>query len=202
MSKRLLAITVFIAALGPLVLGAQETQQQTNNSDGASAKKGDQSITILAGGFIPLFVLDNNGALLSDSNMNPGASFGVQYRYMLGRHIGIGASIAGSFVTTLGGGTLFLAPIGASVAWIGGGDPLEYEFSTELGMNIMRLYGNGLIEPYAKVGAGLSRYVGSSWSIGTKVNWCFIPEFHLGSSSNLNRYANFLEFSIGAVYHF
>jgi hypothetical protein len=199
MSKKLLAVTVLIASLSALTLGAQE---QASGSSVITRKKGDQSITILAGGFIPLFVLDNTGALISPSNMYPGASFGVQYRYMLGKSIGIGGSIAGSFVTTVGGGTLFLAPIGVTAAWVAGGEPMEYEVSTELGMNIMRIYGNGLIEPYAKLGAGLSRYVSSSWSIDTKVSWCFIPEIHLGTYSSLNSYANFLEFSIGAIYHF
>ncbi len=70
------------------------------------------------------------------------------------------------------------------------------------GAEYPRLYGNGLIEPYAKLGAGFSRYVSSSWSIGAKVSWCFMPEFHLGTYSSLNSYANFLEFSVGAVYHF
>jgi opacity protein-like surface antigen len=199
MSKKLLAVIAIIASVSALTLGAQEN---TGNSSEVLRKKGDQSITILAGGFIPLFVLDSTGALISPSNMYPGASFDVQYRYMLGNHIGVGGSISGSFVTTIGGGTLFFAPIGATAAWIGGGDPLEYEFSTELGMNIMRLYGNGLIEPYAKLGAGLSRYVTSTWGIGAKVSWCFFPEFHFGTYSSLNSYANFLEFSIGASYHF
>lgn len=199
MSKKLFAVMVVLAWIGALTVGAQ---QDTGNSSEVVRKKGDQSITILAGGFIPLFVLDSTGAIMSPSNMYPGASFDVQYRYMLGNHVGVGGSISGAFVTTIGGGTLFFAPIGATAAWIGGGDPLEYEAFTELGMNIMRLYGNGLIEPYAKLGAGVSRYVTSAWSIGVKVAWCFFPEFHFGSYSNLNCYANFLQFSIGASYHF
>ena len=121
---------------------------------------------------------------------------------MLGKHFGIGGSIAGSYVTTIGGGTLFLAPIGLSAAWVGGTELLEFEGSTELGMNIMRLYGNGIISPYAKLGIGLSRYINSSWSIGAKMNWWFVPELHIGTYSNLNSFANFLEFSVGATYHF
>jgi len=77
---------------------------------------------------------------------------------------------------------------------------MEYEVSAELGMNIMRLYGNGLISPIAKFGGGISRFVDSSWSIGFKLNWWFVPEIHLGAFSNLTSYANFLEFSIGANY--
>lgn len=199
MSKKLLAAIMAIACAGALTVGAQEN---TGNSSEILREKGDQSITIQAGGFVPLFVLDSTGALIPSSNMYPGASFDVQYRYMLDNHIGLGGSISGSFVTTIGGGTLFFAPIGATVAWVGGGDPLEYEVFAELGMNIIRLYGNGLIEPYAKLGAGVSHYVALAWDIGLKVAWCFFPEFHLGTYSNLNSYANFLEFSIGASYHF
>jgi hypothetical protein len=82
MSKKLLAVIVIIASVSALTLGAQEN---TGNSSEVLRKKGDQSITILAGGFIPLFVLDSTGALISPSNMYPGASFDVQYRYMLGK---------------------------------------------------------------------------------------------------------------------
>ncbi len=199
MSRKCIASFVLIASLCVVVASAQET---ATASSAPAARKGDQSITIIGGGFIPLFVLDNTGTPVATPNMSPGAAFGLQYRYMLGKHFGIGGSIAGSYVTTIGGGTLFLAPIGLSAAWVGGTELLEFEGSTELGMNIMRLYGNGIISPYAKLGIGLSRYINSSWSIGAKMNWWFVPELHIGTYSNLNSFANFLEFSVGATYHF
>ncbi len=199
MSKKFIASLALIASLCTSVVSAQETAPTKSVS---SSHKGDQSITIIGGGFIPLFVLNNTGTLIATPNMSPGAVFGLAYRYMLGKHVGIGGTITGSYVTTVGGGTLFLAPIGFSASWVGGTELLEFEGSTELGMNIMRLYGNGIISPYAKVGAGLSRYINSSWSIGAKVNWWFVPELHFGAFGNLNSYANFLEFSAGATYHF
>ncbi len=190
---------MLIVSLCALAAGAQENP---SGSNAPAARKGDQSITIIGGGFIPLFVLNNAGTLVSTPNMSPGAAFGLQYRYMLGKHFGLGGAIAGSYVTTIGGGTLFLAPIGLTAAWVGGTELLEFEGSTELGMNIMRLYGNGIISPYAKLGVGLGRYISTSWSIGAKINWWLVPELHIGTYSSLNSYAHFLEFSIGATYHF
>ncbi|HPN03363.1 MAG TPA: hypothetical protein PK775_00590 [Rectinema sp.] len=198
MSKRLLSIMLMISTLA-LTLSAQEKIEDPFE---ATRVKGDQSISIDIGGFVPLFVLDNTGTPISPSNMSIGTAFSVQYRYMLGKNFAIGGSGAGSFVTTVGGGTLFLAPIAITGAWIWSREPMEYEVSAELGMNIMRLYGNGLISPIAKFGGGISRFVDSSWSIGFKLNWWFVPEIHLGAYSNLTSYANFLEFSIGANYHF
>lgn len=199
MSRKYIASLALIVSLCAAAAGAQETAP---SSSAPAANKGDQSITIIAGGFIPLFVLDNNGALISTPNMSPGATFGLQYRYMLGKHFGVGGTVAGSYVNTIGGGTLFLAPIGASAAWVTGSELLEFEGSAELGLNIMRLYGNGLISPYAKLGVGLGRYISTAWSIGANVNWWFVPELHFGSYSKLNAYANFLAFTLGAAYHF
>lgn len=199
MLKKFFVVLVLITSTYGVTLMAQDT---TPSPYIPSIKKGDQSISIMAGGFIPLFVLDATGSPIATPNMSPGAAFGMQYRYMTSKNIGFGASIAGSFVTTIGGGTLFLAPIGAFAAWVSGSDPLELEISTELGMNIIRLYGNGIISPYAKLGALLSRYISSSWSLGVKANWWFVPEVHLGAYSALNSYANFMEISVAAVYHF
>lgn len=198
MKKKQVAAVLALLALCAGMVWAQDT----TDPFAANRKKGSQSIEISAGGFLPLFVLDNNFAMIPTPNMNPGAAFSVLYRYMLGKNVGIGGSIAGSFVTTIGGRTLFLAPVCVTTSWIFGTDPMVFDVSAEIGMNIMRLSGNGLISPIAKLGGGVSRYISESWSIGGKLLWWFVPELHLGSYTNLNSYANFLEFSIGARYHF
>ena len=198
MKKKLAAGIIALLLLSTGIVWAQ------NSADpfAANHRKGSQSIEISPGGFLPLFVLDSNFAVISSPNMSPGAAFSVLYRYMLGKNLGIGGSIAGSFVTTVGGRTLFLAPVCLSSTYVFGTDPMEFDISTEIGMNVMRLSGNGIISPIAKLGGGISRYISESWSIGGKLMWWFVPEIHLGSYANLDSYANFLEFSIGAQYHF
>jgi len=195
MKKRLLAagLLLYLAAL----VWAQDGSYAMENR-----KKGSQSIELSPGGFLPLFVLDSTYALYPQTNMNPGAVFGIQYRYMLSPHIAVGGSLSGSFVTTIGGRTLFLAPICATASWLGGSDALEFDLSLEAGLNIMRLSGNGLISPIVKAGAGLSRYISDAWSIGGRFSWWFVPELHTGAYANLNSYGNFLEFGISARYHF
>ena len=41
-----------------------------------------------------------------------------------------------------------------------------------------------------------------AWSLGGQVYWWFVPELHYGTQASLTRYGNFLEISIGALYHF
>lgn len=198
MKKKLVAAAIVLLVLCIGMVWAQDSADPF----AANRKKGSQSIEISPGGFLPLFVLDSNFAMISTPNMSPGAAFSVLYRYMLGKNLGVGGSIAGSFVTTVGGRTLFLAPVCVSSTWVFGTDPMEFDISAEIGMNVMRLSGNGIISPIAKLGGGISRYISESWSIGGKLMWWFVPELHLGSYANLNSYASFLEFSIGAQYHF
>ncbi len=197
MKRRLLAAGLMLVAFIAGLAWAQDSSYSAENR-----KKGSQSIELSPGGFVPLFVLDSAFSFYSCSNMNPGAVFGIQYRYMLSRHLAVGGSISGSFVTTIGGRTLFLAPICASASWLGGSDLLEFDATLETGMNIMRLSGSGMISPIVKAGAGLSRYISDAWSIGGRFSWWFVPELHTGTYTNLNSYANFLEFGVSARYHF
>jgi len=169
-------------------------QEYTIDPYASTRSKGDQSIMIELGGNLPLFVLDSTGSRISPMNLSFGGSFAVEYRYMMGPNFALGGSGEGAFSTTIGGGTLFLAPIGITGAWVWGREPMEYEVDGALGMNIMRLYGNGLIEPYLKIGGGVSRFIDAAWSIGAKAYWWFVPEFHIGAYSNLNAYANFYNF--------
>ena len=64
MSKRLLSIMLMISTLA-LTLSAQEKIEDPFE---ATRVKGDQSISIDIGGFVPLFVLDNTGTPISPSS--------------------------------------------------------------------------------------------------------------------------------------
>ena len=44
--------------------------------------------------------------------------------------------------------------------------------------------------------------VSEAWSVGGQLYWWLVPELHFGSESSLTRYGNFLEISVGTVYHF
>ena len=76
MLKKQMLVTLMISALA-LGLSAQEKIEDPFE---ATRVKGDQSISIQIGGFLPLFVIDNAGTPISPSNMSIGSAFSVQGR--------------------------------------------------------------------------------------------------------------------------
>jgi hypothetical protein len=202
--KRTLAALVVLLCIA-LPLSAQVSgQPDPAGTDYFSGiyKKGSQLISLSTGAGIPLFILPVDSSATSPYPLEVGASFSLSYEYFVANRLAIGGSLTGAFNTTVGGRTLFMAPVALKLGYWWGNAPMEYNLGMDLGLNIMRLSGNGVITPFVKAGGGAYIQITEAWSLGGQLYWWFIPELHYGTSANLNRYGNFLEISIGALYHF
>lgn len=178
-------------------------QNAIDNEDyfGGLHRKGSQIISLNAGADIPLFILTDTLAA-EKANLGVGASFTLGYQYFVANRLTIGGSLCGAFNGTIGGRTLFVAPIAFKLGYWWGRTTMEYNVGADLGLSILRLSGDGVISPFTKFGGGAFAQVSESWSLGGQVYWWLIPEIHLGSNSDLTRYGNFLEVSLSALYHF
>lgn len=194
---------VIVSALLLLVLPLW-AQDKAGDQDyfGGLHKKGSQLISLSTGANIPLFILPADPDPTEVTPLNVGASFSLSYQYFVANRVSLGGSLTGAFNGTVGGRSLFLAPIAAHVGYWWGKTPMEYTVGLDAGMNIMRLSGDGMITPFAKLGVGVFHQIGNAWSLGGQTYWWFIPEIHTGTYSDLTRYGNFLEISVSAVYHF
>ena len=202
--KRTLAALFALLCIA-LPLSAQVAgQSESDGTDyfGGLHKKGSQIISLTTGAGIPLFILPADPSATSDYPLGVGASFSLNYEYFVANRLAIGGSLTGAFNTTVGGRTLFMAPVALKLGYWWGTAPLEYTVGMDMGLNIVRLSGNGVITPFIKAGGGAFVQLSQSWSLGGQLYWWFIPEVHYGSSASLNRYGNFLEISIAALYHF
>ena len=191
------AMSLFLAL--PLV--AQDSAP-VDDYFGGLHKKGSQLISLATGVEVPLFILPADPEATEAAPLGVGASFSMGYQYFIANRISIGGALTGAFNGTVGGRTLFVAPISFRSAYWWGTAPMEYNASIDLGITVLRLSGNGMITPFTKLGAGTYRQVGEAWSVGANIDWWLIPEIHTGTNVGLTRYANFLEISIGASYHF
>lgn len=192
-----------VAVLGlAVMMGMAASAQAQNDAYRGWRARGVQSIEISPGAFLPLFILDTDFSLADTTNLSPGATFSVRYEYLLSRSLGVGAAMAGAFASTIGGRTLFMAPVTGTVYWHGGSDALEFLAGGEVGFNVMRLSGKGLLSPIEKLGGGIARTISDNWSIGGRILYWFAPELHTGTYAGLTMYGNFLEISFGARYHF
>jgi len=199
MKRTFAAISVLVLLALPLFA---QTSSEGNDYFGGLHKKGSQIISLSTGAGIPLFIVPADSLATVDRPLGIGASFNLGYQYFIANSLTIGGSLTGAFNGTVGGRTLFMAPIAFKLGYWWGTAPMEYTVGLDLGMNILRLSGDGMITPFAKLGAGMFVKLTQSWSLGGQAYWWLIPEIHTGAYSDLTRYGNFLEISIGALYHF
>lgn len=196
-----------IPALGALILLAALPLFGQDKSDGQDYfgglhKKGSQIISLTTGAGVPLFILPADALATEATPLYVGASFSLSYQYFIANRLTIGGSLTGAFNGTVGGRTLFVAPVAFKLGYWWGKQPVEYTVGMDLGASVLRLSGNGMITPFAKLGGGAFAQVSEAWSLGGQVYWWLIPEIHTGTYSSLTRYANSLEVSLGALYHF
>ncbi len=162
--------------------------------------KGTQTIGISAGVHIPLFVFGGN-ATSTEDNLSTGGLFGFQYQNFIAPGLAIGGSISGAFNGTIGGGSLFVAPLTFRTAYWWSLLPFELCVAAEAGGYLMRYDNHGMVGPFAKAGGGAYWRSSPSWSLGLQTYYWLVPEIHTGDYADLTRFGNFLEVGLSAVYH-
>ncbi len=160
---------------------------------------GEQTIGLSAGAQIPLFMAP--GATDNNSKLLVGGVFGFSYQYFIARGIALGGSLAGAFNGTIGGRSLFVAPLSFRTAYWWAAMPFEFCAAAEAGGYLMRLDTHGMLGPFAKVGGEVLWRISQGWSVGVKGYLWIVPEIHTGSNSSLSRTSGLTEVAMSAVYH-
>lgn len=194
--------SAFLILLFALAIPLSAQDAQGTDYFGGLHKKGSQLISLSTGAEIPLFILPQDPGAAESYPLGFGASFSLQYQYFIANRLTLGGSLTGAFNTTVTGRTLFIAPIAAHAGYFWGIAPMEYNLGLDAGLSILRLSGNGVITPFAKLNFGIYRQISESWSLGGDLSYWLIPEIHTGTSSSLTRYGNFLGLTLSALYHF
>jgi len=183
-------------AIAPPATGEAPSTEETPSSP---FLPGEQQLELSAGFHIPAFLLPIAGA--GAGNLYLGGSFGFSYQYFVARSFAVGGNLSGAFNGTIGGSTVFLAPLGATASYWWTKLPFEFSVLAEGGAYLMRYNNNGIIDPFAKAGGGIYWRAAPSWSLGIQTYLWFVPEIHYAGYEYLNQYAGFVETSIGAIYH-
>jgi hypothetical protein len=160
---------------------------------------GEQLIGLSAGFHIPAFLAPVTGGGIGNSIL--GGSFSFSYQYFVARGFSVGGNIAGAFNGTIGGNSIFTAPLGATVSYWWTKLPFEFSVLEETGAFLVRYNGTGMIGPFFKGGGGAYWRATPSWSLGLQAYLWFLPEIHYGKYSSLSQYGGFVETSLAAVYH-
>jgi hypothetical protein len=160
---------------------------------------GDQTLSITAGVFLPLFLLPSGTALLSGnpSQLTVGGEAFLNWSAYVAPRIRIGAELGGAFTFDPNANLLLMLPIIAKGSYIFSMYPFEIPVSFGIGINILKYTDQYYVDLLLKPGASLFWIFNSSWSFGLNLNWWFDMQM----SSNF-RIGNFLEISLSALYHY
>jgi hypothetical protein len=160
---------------------------------------GDQTLSITAGLFIPLFLLPTGTGLLSGnpSQLTLGGEAFLNWSAYVAPRIRIGAELGGAFSFDPNANLLLMLPIIAKASYIFTIYPFEIPVSLGVGINILKYTDQYYVDLLLKPGASLFWIFNSSWAFGLNLNYWF--DMQMSSSF---RIGNFLEVSLSALYHY
>lgn len=200
MKKRLLALAVaaplVLCALAPLC--AQDKQEKPKEPPPQFAL-GDQTLSISAGLFVPLFFLDYQFGAAS-THLTVGGTGSLNWMAYVNSWLKVGIEVGGMFAFSPNGNTLLELPITAKASYVFSFYPFEVPVSLGVGMNIVKYIDESTIDLILKPGiSGLWAY-NANWSFGVNATYWWSMQFSDPASEG--RIGNFLEITLCALYHY
>ncbi|HYW82075.1 MAG TPA: hypothetical protein VFB30_02395 [Spirochaetia bacterium] len=163
---------------------------------------GDQTMSINAGLFIPLFLLPTGTVLLAGSppHLSLGGVGSLSWAAYIAPQVRIGAEIGGSFTFDPNLNALLMLPILVKGTYVFSLYPFEIPVTLATGMNILSYVDQHYIDFVVRPGASLYYMFNASWSFGVNLNYWIDMQF--SSKAGQSRTGNFLETSLSALYHY
>lgn len=197
MKKRFLSIAVaaalLVCALAPLA--AQEKEKEPP----PQYTLGDQTFSINAGLFVPLFFLTWQFAA-APTKLTLGGAGSLNWMAYVNSWLRLGIEVGGMFAFSPNGNTLLALPITAKASYVLSAYPFEVPFSLGVGMNVVKYIDQSTIDLILKPGvSGLWAY-NASWSFGLNATYWWSMQF--SNTPAQGRIGNFLELSLSALYHY
>ncbi len=193
-------IVLLLALAGPLFAAESPSGQPSQYS------LGDQTLSINAGMFVPLFLLPGGTVLLAPSSpggpphLTLGAVGSLNWAAYLGPQVRLGLDVAGNFTVSPNGNSLLMLPFIVKGSWVFTVYPFEIPVSLGVGMNIVKYVDKSTIDLLVRPGISGMWIFNASWSFGLNLNWWFDMQF--ASNPADSRIGNFLEVTLSALYHF
>ena len=196
---RWLGPTLVLLCAGSLPLFAADAPSKEPSQYGL----GDQTMSIDAGMFIPLFLLPTGTTLLAGSppHLTLGGVGGLTWAAYVAPQIRLGIEVEGEYFSqSPNANPLLMLPFIARGSWVFSAYPFEIPLTFGLGMNIVKYVDMTTIDLLLRPGVSGLWIYNSSWSFGVNLNWWFDMQFAPTAADS--RIGNFLEVSLTALYHF
>jgi hypothetical protein len=166
---------------------------------------GDQSFSINAGLFFPLFFLDltpeSGSSAVASTNLSVGGTGSLIYEAYLNNHLKVGAEVGGMFAYSPNSNPFFMVPITARIGYEFHFGQFSMPIYMGTGINIITYDDDTNVQFLLKPGISLYWNYTSDWSFGGNLVYWFSPEI-VTENPEHDRIGNFLDFTISAQYHF
>jgi hypothetical protein len=194
-----------LACLPVLGVAAQEGDQAQPEEQLAIYSLGQQSLSISAGLFIPLFyqAFAEYGGGYAAPGLSLGGVGSLQWGVHLDNHWLVGLEVGGMFAPSkdIPENVFYQLPITVKGAYIFHIYPFEVSLHLGAGLDVVRYASETMFNFILKPGVtGIWKY-NSEWGFGLNVVYWFVPQ-PWADNRALSRMGNFLELSATAQYNF
>ena len=203
MNKRFLSILIaavlITSVLAPLAAQDEQDTQGKPKEPPPQYTLGDQTLSINAGLFVPLFFLTYQFAA-APTHLTVGGAGSLNWMAYVNSWLRVGIEVGGMFALSPNGNTLLSLPITAKASYVLSAYPFEIPFSLGVGMNVVKYIDTSMVDLILKPGvSGLWAY-NASWSFGLNATYWWSMQF--SKTVDQGRIGNFLELSLCALYHY
>jgi hypothetical protein len=160
---------------------------------------GDQTLSINAGLFVPLFFLDYQFGAAS-THLTVGGAGSLNWMAYVNRWMRVGIEVGGMFAFSPNMNVLLSVPITAKASYVFSTYPFEIPVSLAVGMNIVKYIDASTIDLLLKPGVSGLWAFNADWSFGLNLNYWWSMQF--ANPASEGRIGNFLEISLCALYHY
>jgi hypothetical protein len=161
---------------------------------------GDQTLSINAGLFVPLFFLTYQTPAVTATHLSAGGMGSLSWAAYVASRIQVGLEVGGVFAFSPNMNAILMLPITVKAAYVFTVYPFEIPVSLGIGMNVVKYSGESTVDFLVKPGASALWVYNSSWSFG--LNMVYWWDMQFSAVAGQSRTGNFLELSLSALYHY
>jgi hypothetical protein len=214
---RIAALSALLLAILSFGLSAQETGKAPSVEPSPSLESkpiqairtlGSQTFEIDLGLMVPLFSSDAAGTINPGGNLGLGGAGHIKWGAFVSQYLSFGVDLGGSLVTgpnSFTNGTSFgLVNIGPHVTANFRLGNFQVPVFLSPAFSIMTYSTTTYLGFAVRPGVGLYYDVTPDWSFGLNLQYWWVPELYAGPTPPVsqNRFGNFLEISVSALYSF
>lgn len=181
-------------------LAQDQGQEQTEDQPFTVYTLGQQTLSLSAGLFIPLFFQSLDGDY-SKTNLSLGGAGSLQWGLHLNNNWMVGVEVGGMFSKSLQENTLYQVPITVKGSYIVHFFPFEFPIFVGTGMDIVKYTDQVHLNWIIKPGFSSIWKYNANWGFGLNVVYWWVLQ-RWKYDPDLGRMGNFLEVTATAQYNF